>query len=126
MKTTKISTKYTTTCKPKTGFLESQILRFKASKNKVFVLTVIATLMVFVKWTNSIFCSGMQQKTLRLMLASMLAKSNWKIQQGGSWFRIEHSQNDRWNSGFLREARGSIPWIISSKSWDLHWQFISL
>ena len=49
MKTTKLTTKHTTTGKPKAGFIESQILRFKASKNKVFVLTVIATLMVFVK-----------------------------------------------------------------------------
>jgi hypothetical protein len=29
--------------------VESQILRFKASKNKVFVLTAIATVMAFVK-----------------------------------------------------------------------------
>ncbi|MFB5624549.1 MAG: hypothetical protein ACE5RP_06535 [Nitrosopumilus sp.] len=49
MKATKFTTKYTTICKPKAGFIESQILRFKASKNKVFVLTVIASLMVFVK-----------------------------------------------------------------------------
>ncbi|WP_016939355.1 MULTISPECIES: hypothetical protein [Nitrosopumilus] len=49
MKTTIISTKKQTRCKSKTGFIESQILRFKASKNKVFVLTMIATLMVFVK-----------------------------------------------------------------------------
>jgi hypothetical protein len=49
MKTTNNSTKYPTMCKPKAGFIESQILRFRASKNKVFVLTVIATLMVFVK-----------------------------------------------------------------------------
>ncbi|MGH1568126.1 MAG: hypothetical protein ACRBBZ_02850 [Nitrosopumilus sp.] len=49
MKTIIISKKHTTICKPKAGFIESQILRFKASKNKVFVLTVIATLMVFVK-----------------------------------------------------------------------------
>jgi len=41
MKTTKVI--------QKTGFLENQILRFKASKNRVFVLTVVATLMVFVK-----------------------------------------------------------------------------
>jgi hypothetical protein len=45
MKTTKFTTKHTTT----TSFIESQILRFRASKNKVFVLTVIATAMVFVK-----------------------------------------------------------------------------
>ena len=32
-----------------TSFIESQILKFKASKNKVFVLTAIATVMVFVK-----------------------------------------------------------------------------
>ncbi|MFB5636592.1 MAG: hypothetical protein ACE5RB_08180 [Nitrosopumilus sp.] len=49
MKATKFTTKHTTICKPKAGFIESQILRFKASKNKVFVLTVIASLMVFVK-----------------------------------------------------------------------------
>lgn len=46
---TKFTTKLTTMCKPKAGFIESQILKFKASKNKVFVLTMIATLMVFVK-----------------------------------------------------------------------------
>jgi len=45
MKTTKITTKDTT----KTSFIESQILKFKASKNKVFVLTAIATVMVLVK-----------------------------------------------------------------------------
>lgn len=44
MKTTKFTTKHTTT-----SFIESQILKFKASKNKVFVLTAIATVMVFVK-----------------------------------------------------------------------------
>ncbi|MDH5430379.1 MAG: hypothetical protein OEW78_00650 [Nitrosopumilus sp.] len=49
MKTTRFTTKYTTTCKPKTGFKEGLILKFKASKNKVFVLTVIATLVVFIK-----------------------------------------------------------------------------
>ncbi|MDH3489132.1 MAG: hypothetical protein OEL56_01645 [Nitrosopumilus sp.] len=41
MKTIKITTK--------TSFIENQTLKFKASKNKVFVLTMIATLMVFVK-----------------------------------------------------------------------------
>jgi len=61
----------------------------------------------------------MQQKTLRLMLASMLAKSNWKIQQNGSWFRIESLQNDRWNSWFLWETRGPSPWVISLKLWEL-------
>jgi len=44
MKTTKFTKKHTTT-----SFIESQILKFKASKNKVFVLTAIATVMVFVK-----------------------------------------------------------------------------
>jgi len=49
MKTTIITKKHTAIGKPKAGFIESQILKFKASKNKVFVLTVIATLVVFVK-----------------------------------------------------------------------------
>jgi hypothetical protein len=31
------------------NFIESQILKLKASKNKVFVLTTIATLVVFLK-----------------------------------------------------------------------------
>jgi hypothetical protein len=35
--------------KEKGNFLESQILKLKASKNKVFVLTTIATLVVFLK-----------------------------------------------------------------------------
>ncbi len=43
------SIKFTTKRKTRIGFMESQILKIKASKNKVFVLTVIATLMVFVK-----------------------------------------------------------------------------
>lgn len=43
------ATKFTTKRKSRIGFMESQILKFKASKNKVFVLTAIATLMVFVK-----------------------------------------------------------------------------
>jgi len=43
------SIKITTKRKSRIGFIESQILKIKASKNKVFVLTVIATLMVFVK-----------------------------------------------------------------------------
>jgi hypothetical protein len=43
-----IATKFTTkTTKP--SFLETQFLKLKASKNKAFVLTVIATLVVFVK-----------------------------------------------------------------------------
>jgi hypothetical protein len=43
------SIKITTKRKSRIGFIESQILKIKASKNKVFVFTVIATLMVFVK-----------------------------------------------------------------------------
>ncbi len=77
MKTTKVI--------QKTGFLENQILRFKASKNRVFVLTVVATLMVFVKWISSIFYSDMQQRTMRSMLALMLTNSGLKMQlQNGS------------------------------------------
>ncbi|MCV0430002.1 hypothetical protein [Nitrosopumilus sp.] len=49
MKTTKITTNNPTICKPETGFIESQILKLKASKNKVFVLSMIATLVVFIK-----------------------------------------------------------------------------
>jgi len=41
MKTIKFTTK--------TSFIENQTLKVKASKNKAFVLTMIATLMVFVK-----------------------------------------------------------------------------
>lgn len=41
--------KFTTKRKSGRDFIESQILKVKASKNKVFVLTAIATLMVFVK-----------------------------------------------------------------------------
>ncbi len=116
MKATKFTTKHTTICKSKVGFIESQILRFKASKNKVFVLTVIATLMVFVKWAASTYFSDMRQKILRLMFASMLTNSNLKMRiQNGSRFRIEHHQNDRRNSGHLWEERGSDTWITSSK-----------
>jgi hypothetical protein len=43
------SIKITTKRKSRIGFIENQILKIKASKNKVFVLTAIATLMVFVK-----------------------------------------------------------------------------
>jgi hypothetical protein len=44
MITTKFTTKIT-----KPSFLETQFLKLKASKNKAFVLTMIATLVVFVK-----------------------------------------------------------------------------
>jgi len=43
-----IATKITTkTTKP--SFLETQFLKLKASKNKAFVIAMIATLVVFVK-----------------------------------------------------------------------------
>jgi len=44
-----IATKITTKTITKPSFLETQFLKLKASKNKAFVLTMIATLVVFVK-----------------------------------------------------------------------------
>ena len=49
MKTTIFTKKTTKKHSSKANFLENQILKFKASKNKVFILTAIATVMVFVK-----------------------------------------------------------------------------
>ena len=40
-----IATKFTT----KASLMESQMIKFKAAKNKVFVLTTVAALMEFVK-----------------------------------------------------------------------------
>jgi hypothetical protein len=49
MKTVISTKKNTKKHSSKANFLENQILKFKASKNKVFVLTAIATVMVLVK-----------------------------------------------------------------------------
>ncbi|BDQ31038.1 MAG: hypothetical protein K5798_09235 [Nitrosopumilus sp.] len=49
MKTTIFPEKNTKRQSSKGNFLENQILKFKASKNKVFILTAIATIMVVVK-----------------------------------------------------------------------------
>ena len=93
-----IATKFTTkTTKP--SFLETQFLKLKASKNKAFVLTMIATLVVFVKWISAICYSSTQQRILRSMLASMSVSSDLMNQvQNGRQFRIEYTQNDRRDS----------------------------
>jgi len=49
MKTTVFTKKPVEKQSSKVNFLQNQILKFKASKNKVFVLTAIATVMVFIK-----------------------------------------------------------------------------
>jgi len=49
MKTTIFTRKNIQNQTSKANFLQNQVLKFKASKNKVFILTAIATVMVFVK-----------------------------------------------------------------------------
>jgi len=49
MKTTIFTRKTIQNHTSKTNFLENQVLKIKASKNKVFILTAIATVVVFVK-----------------------------------------------------------------------------
>jgi hypothetical protein len=49
MKTTIFTRKTKQNHTSKANFLENQVLKIKASKNKVFILTAIATVMVFVK-----------------------------------------------------------------------------
>jgi len=56
--------------KEKDNFLESQMLKLNAWKNNVFVLTTIATLVVFLKLISSIFYSDTRQETLKLVLTS--------------------------------------------------------
>lgn len=111
-----IATKFTTKNTTNPSFLETQFLKLKASKNKAFVLTMIATLVVFVKWISAICYSSTQQRTLKSMLASMSARSDLMNQlQNGRQFRIESPQNDRRGSWDIWQKRGQITWIISSK-----------
>jgi hypothetical protein len=49
MKATFLTRNNTKKHSSKANFLENQILKLRASKNKVFILTAIATVMVFVK-----------------------------------------------------------------------------